>query len=122
MPCFKSMSLVRFDVRLGSTRTRFHKATETLLDQRNIYILVILYPSLVRHSPWILLSTTSYSTSISGSVTASCQSLCVNDLICPSFLGCLAIYNLAVPSSSNRSISALFNSDFGPTQPSTLMR
>jgi hypothetical protein len=95
MSWFKYKGLVRFDIRLASARTRSYKVTENFFDQRNIYILTILYPSLVRHSPWILLSTTSYSTSISGSITASCHSLCLDDLVCPSFLGCLAIYNLA---------------------------
>jgi hypothetical protein len=48
MSWFKSKSLVRFDMPLGSARTRLHKVAETLLDQRNIYILTILYPSLVQ--------------------------------------------------------------------------
>ncbi|KAG2739956.1 hypothetical protein P692DRAFT_20913606 [Suillus brevipes Sb2] len=48
MSRFKPKGLVRFAMRLGSTRTRFHKVTETLLDQRNIYVLIVLYSSLVQ--------------------------------------------------------------------------
>ncbi|KAG2745635.1 hypothetical protein P692DRAFT_20889572, partial [Suillus brevipes Sb2] len=75
----------------------------------------------VRHSPLILLSTTNCPASICSSITTSCHSLCLDDLVYPSFFGCLAIYDLAVPSSPNRS-PPFVKFDVGTTQASPLKR
>jgi hypothetical protein len=101
MSWFKSKSLVRFDMPLGSARTRLHKVAETLLDQRNIYILTILYPSLVQPR---LDSSVNY------------ELLCINLQFDHRFLSVSvstisftihslgeAIYDIAIPSSSKRS-------------------
>jgi hypothetical protein len=48
-------------------------------------------------------------------------SLCLDDLVYPSFFGCLAIYDLAVPSSPNRS-PPFVKFNVGTTQACPLMR
>jgi hypothetical protein len=100
---------------------RFHEVAETFFDKRIIFILAILqYPPLARYSPWIFLSTMSYSASISSSITASYHSLCLDDLVCPSFFGwCLAIPRLCT-SFKFQSISAKFA--LGSAQSSHLVR